>query len=87
MLMVDDNVAVTGEPMTDEEILQEIQEIDTVEEKENDSVDEMVAKPTPEETRNAIETLVNFSMFTESGEIGDIAVKASTLVEKELYRS
>ena len=45
----------------------------------------MVAKPTPEETRNAIETLVNFSMFTESGEIGDIAVKA--LVEKELYRS
>ena len=37
--------------------------------------------------RQAIDTLLNFSMFTESGEIGTMAMKASNLFEKELCES
>ena len=42
-----------------------------------------------ENNRNqlAAKTLVNFSMFTESGEIGAIALKASSLIEIELHHS
>ena len=44
-------------------------------------------KPMTEEIWKAIDTLVNFSMFTESSEIGTIAMKTSTLFEKELCKS
>ena len=47
----------------------------------------MLTKPTTVEIREAIDTLVNFSMFTESDEIGTTAMKASTLFEKELIQS
>ena len=50
--------------------------------------DELVTKPTAEEFRKAIDThWYQFSMFTESGEIGVVAMKASTLFEKELCDS
>ena len=44
-------------------------------------------KPTAEEIRKAIDTIVDFSMFTQSGEIGKIALKAAKLFEKELCES
>ena len=47
----------------------------------------MITKPTAEEIRKAIDTLVDFSMFTESGEIGTMALKATKLFEKELRES
>ena len=44
-------------------------------------------KPTTEEIRITIDTLVNFSIFRQSGEIGTIALKAAKLFEKELCES
>ena len=49
--------------------------------------DELVTKPTAEEIPKATDTLINVSMFTENGEIGVVAMKASTLFEKELCDS
>ena len=49
--------------------------------------DETVTKPTTEEVCKAIDTLLNFSMFTQSGEIGRVAMNASKLFEKELCES
>ena len=44
-------------------------------------------KPATVEIRKAIDTLVDFSMFTETGKIRTIAVKALNLFEKELCGS
>ena len=35
-----------------------------------------MTKPTAEEVRKAIDTLANFSMFTQSDEIGRVALNA-----------
>ena len=74
MLMIDKDVAVMGGPMLDEEIVQDIQDIDTVEQE-------------VPEIRKAIDTLINYSMFRENGEIWVVAMMASTLFEKELCDS
>ena len=89
MLTVDDNIAVMGGVMTDEEIVQDIIEVveEEVQERDEEDTDETLRKLTTEEIRKAIDALVTFSMFTESGEIGTIAMKASTLFEKELWES
>ena len=76
--------------MIDEEIvldLIEVAEKEVQEEKYEEVTDEMITKPTAEEICKAIDTLVNFSMFTESGEIGTMALKAAKLFEKELRES
>ena len=73
-----------GRVMIAEEIVQDI--IEVLEEEVQDT-NEMLTNPTTEEICNAIDTHVNFSMFTESSEIGTIAMKASTLFEKELCKS
>ena len=49
--------------------------------------DERIMKPTAEEILKAVDTIVDFSMFTESGEIGKTALKAAKLFEKELCES
>ena len=93
VLTIDDNIAVMGGVMTDKEIVQdirdvveeEVQEVDEVVDEEDS--DESLTKPTTKEMRQAIDTLLNFSMFTESGEIGTMAMKASNLFEKELCKS
>ena len=93
VLTIDDNIAVMGGVMTDKEIVQDIRDIVEEEVQEVDEVvdeedaDESLTKPTTKEMRQAIDTLLNFSMFTESGEIGTIAMKASNLFEKELCES
>ena len=76
ILTVDDDIAVMGGVMTDEEIVQDLIEIDGT-----------ITKPTTEEIRKAIDTLVNFSMFSQSCKIGTIALKAAKLLEKVLCDS
>ena len=76
--------------MTDEEIVQDLIEVAEEEGQEEDEqvTDETITKPTTEEIiRKAIDTLVDFSMFTQSGEIETIALKAAKLFEKELCES
>ena len=76
--------------MTDEEIVQDLIEVAEEEGQEEDEqvTDEVITKPTTEEIiRKSIDTLVDFSMFTQSGEIGTIALKAAKLFEKELCES
>ena len=79
-----------GGVTADEDIVQDIVEVveeETQEEEGNEMSDETVTKPTTEEVRKAIDTLVNFSMFTQSGEIGRVALNASNLFEKKLSKS
>ena len=76
--------------MTDEEIVQDLIEVAEEEgqEVEEQVTDETITKPTTEEIiPKAIDTLVDFSMFTQSGEIGTTALKAAKLFEKELCDS
>ena len=58
--------------MTDEEIVQDLIEVavEEVQEEDKQVTDETITKPTTEEIRKAIDTLVDFSMFTQSGKIG-----------------
>ena len=90
MITIDDDISVMGGVMTDEDIVQDIVEVveeETQEEEGNEVSDETVTKPTTEEVPKAIDTLVNFSMFTQSGEIGRLTLNASKLFEKELCES
>ena len=58
-----------------------------MQEEDEEVTDEAITKPTTEEIRKAVDTLVDFSMFTHSGEIGTTALKAAKLFEKELWES
>ena len=88
MLKVDDNIAVMGGLITDEEIVQYTIEVLEEEVQEDaEETNETLTKPTTEEIPKAIDTLVSFSMFTGSRKIGKIAMKTSTLFEKELSES
>ena len=88
-LTADDDIAVMGGVITDQEIVQDVIEVakEEVQEEDEEVTDETITKPTSEEIRKAIDTLVDFSMFTQSGKIGTIALKAAKLFEKELCES
>ena len=49
-----------------------------MQEEHEEVIDERIMKPTAEEIRKAIDTIVDFSMFTQSGKIGKIALKAAS---------
>ena len=74
--------------LKEEEIVEEICGIFD-EENENDDVEiaerseDIPIKPNSQEVFQAIETLSDYSMFTNSGEIGKLATKVSLMVEKE----
>ena len=89
ILTVDDDFAVMGDVMTVEEIVQDLIEVaeEEVQEEDKEITDETIMKPTTEKNRQTIDTLVNFSIFTQSGGIGTIALKASKLFEEELCES
>ena len=89
ILTVDDDIAVMGGVTTDEEIVQDLIEVaeEEVQEEDEEVTNETITKPTTEEIHKAIDTLVDFSMFTQSGEIGTIVLKAKKLFEKELCKS
>ena len=71
MLTVGDNIAVMGGLMPDEQIVRDIIEVveEEVQEQDIENTDETITKPTTKEIRKAIDTLVSFSMFTESGKM------------------
>ena len=85
---VDRDVQVTEGLLTEEEIVEEIRGIFD-EETENDDVEiaerseDIPIKPNCQEVFRAIETLLEYSMFTNSGEIGKRATKVSLMVAKE----
>ena len=87
MLTVEDNIAVIGGVMADEEIGQDIIEVveEELQEEDEESTDENLMKPTTEEIRKTIDTLETFFMFTKSDKIRVIPKKASTLFIKELW--
>ena len=89
ILTVDDDFAVMGGVMTVEEIVQDLIEVaeEEVQEEDKEITDETIMKPTTEKNRQTIDTLVNFSIFTQSGGIGTIVLKASKLFEEELCES
>ena len=61
-------------------------EVEEDDEEEGTAEDEVPVKPSNEEVRQAIETLLTYSLFTESGEVGAMATKVSSVVESELTR-
>ena len=85
---VDRDVQVTDGLLTEEEIVEEIRDIFD-EENENDDVeiaersDDIPVKPNNQEVFREIEILLDYSMFTNSGEIDKLATKMSSMVEKE----
>ena len=84
---VDHDVQVTEGLLTEEESVEEIRNIFD-EENENDDVEiserseDIPIKPNSQEGFRAIETLLDYSMFTNSGEIGKLATKMYSMVEK-----
>ena len=58
-----------------------------MQENDEEVTDETITKPTAEEIHKAIDTLADFSMFTQRKEIETIALKAAKLFEKELCQS
>ena len=62
ILRVDDDIAVMGGVMTDEEIDQDLIEVaeEDVQEEDEEVTDEMITKPTTEEIRKAADTLSIF---------------------------
>ena len=73
-----------GGLITDEEITQYM--IEVVQEEDEESTDGTLEKPTTDETRKALDTLVKFLMFTESSKIGTMAMKLQ-LCLKSSYTS
>ena len=88
MVNVYHDVQVTEGLLTEEEIVDEIRDIFD-EENENDDVEiaerseDIPIKPNSREVFRANETLLDYSMFTNSGEIGKLATRISSMVEKE----
>ena len=84
---VDRDVQVI-EGLLTEEIVEEIRDI-FHEENENDDVEiaerseDIPIKPNSQEVFRAIETLLDYSMFMNSGEIGKLATKMTSMAEKE----
>ena len=85
---VDRDVQVTEGLLTEEEIVEEIRNIFD-EENENEDVgivkrsEDIPIKPNSQEGFRAIETLLDYSVFTNSGKVGKLATKMSSMVEKE----
>ena len=89
---VDRDVQVIEGLLTEEEIVEEIRDIfDEENENDDETYDVEIAEmsedipitPNSQDVFRAIETLLDYSMFTNSGEIGKLATKVSLMVEKE----
>ena len=67
---VDDDIEVTVQALTDAEILEEIQGdavvVEEDDEEESSAEDEVPVKSSNEQVRQAIETLLTYSIFTEN---------------------
>ena len=65
ILKFDDDIAVMGGAMTDEEIIQDLIEVaeEELQEEDEEVTDKTITKPTTEEIRKASDTLVDFSFL------------------------
>ena len=86
---IDNDIAVMGGLMTDEEIVQDLIKVaeEEVQEEAEEVTDETIIRPRTKEICKAIDALVDFSMFSGSGKTGIIALKAAKLFEKDLCES
>ena len=89
ILTVDDDIAIMGDVLTDDEIVQDLIQVakEEVQKEDEEVTDETITKPTIAEICKSIGTLVDFLMFTHSGEIGTIALKVAKMFEKVLCES
>ena len=80
ILTADNDIAVMG----DKEIVQDLIEVakEDVQEEDEEVTDETITKTRTDKLCKAIDTLVNFSMCSQNGEIGTTALKAAKLFEK-----
>ena len=89
---VDCDVQVTESLLIEEEI---VEEVPGVLDEENENDDDKIAersedtpiKPSIQEVFRGIETLMDYSLFTNSGGSGNVAAKMSSMVENENLKS
>ena len=82
---LDDSVVATEPVLTDELIIEMVRKGDDDHESANAYVS--IEKPGTVEVRNAVETLMNFSLFSISDKIRTSTIEISRLIEIELVRN
>ena len=89
---LDDSVVATEPVLTDELIIEmvrkgEDQDVETDDDDESANADVSIEKPGAVEVRNAVETLMNFSLFSISDKIRTSTIEISRRTEIELVRN
>ena len=87
---LDDSVVATEPVLTDELIIEMVRKGEDVEgdgDDESANADVSIEKPDTVEVRNAVETLINFSLFSISDKIRTSTIEISRLTEIELVRN
>ena len=89
---LDDSVAATEPVLTDELIIEmvrkgEDEDVESDDDDESANADVSIEKPGTVEVRNAVETLMNFSLFSISDKIRTSTIEISRLTEIELMRN
>ena len=86
----DDEVASTEPNLSDEAIIEMALDEETLEiddEEEGNDNDNCLLKPTAQQVRTAIETLLDFSLFMDTDDVKKISMKLSSLIESELSKN
>ena len=89
---LDDSVVATEPVLTDELIIEmvrkgEDENVESDDDDESANADISIEKPGKVEVRNAVETLMNFSLFLISDKIRTSTIEISRLTETELVRN
>ena len=89
---LDDSVVATEPVLTDELIIEmvrkgEDEDVESDDDDESANADVSIEKPGTVEVRNAVETLMNFSLFSISDKIRTSTIEISRLIEIELVRN
>ena len=89
---LDDSVVATEPVLTDELIIEmvrkgEDEDVESDDDNESANADVSIEKPGTMEVRNAVETLMNFSLFSISDNIWTSTIEISRLTEIELVRN
>lgn len=89
---LDDSVVATEPVLTDELIIEmvrkgEDEDVESDDDDESANADVSIEKPGTVEVRNAVETLMNFSLFSISDKIRTSTIEISRLTEIELVRN
>ena len=89
---LDDSVVATEPVLTDELIIDMVrkgddEDVESDDDDENGNADVSIEKPGTVEVRNAVKTLMNFSLFSISDKIRTSTIEISRLIEIELVRN